>query len=125
MQAAGWRVFRTPLIWVNPSAMRAPWPEHGPQRKYQLILYAIKGDKSVNQLYRDVIVYSSDENLGHQAQKPVGLYRDLFSAARGQGTLFLTRSEARALCCQLRTSLSAERPISKRMPKRTGSRSGV
>ena len=89
MQAAGWRVFRTPLIWVNPSAMRAPWPEHGPQRKYQLILYAIKGDKSVNQLYPDVLVYSSDENLGHQAQKPVGLYSDLLRRSARPGDTVL------------------------------------
>lgn len=73
----GWRVFRTPLIWVNPSGMRAPWPEHGPQRKWQAILYAVKGDKQVTKLYSDVLVYPSEDNLGHPAQKPVALYRDL------------------------------------------------
>lgn len=75
--AAGWRCFRTPLIWHNPSGMRTPWPEHGPQRKWQMILFAIKGDKRVTRIYPDVISVPSDINLGHQAQKPVGLYSDL------------------------------------------------
>jgi DNA modification methylase/ParB-like chromosome segregation protein Spo0J len=72
-----WDVFRTPLIWVNPTAMRAPWPEHGPQRKWQMILYAVRGKKTVTRLYSDVLTYPSDQNLGHQAQKPVALYEDL------------------------------------------------
>lgn len=76
-ERAGWKVFRTPIVWVNPTAMRAPWPQHGPQRKYQLILYAMKGDKHVNKLYPDVIVAPSDVNLNHHAQKPVGLFVDL------------------------------------------------
>lgn len=74
---AGWKVFRTPFIWVNPTAMRAPWPEHGPQRKWQAILFATKGNRTVTRLYSDVLTYPSDPNLGHQAQKPVALYSDL------------------------------------------------
>ena len=76
---AGWKCFRTPLIWENPKAMRAPWanPVCGPQRKYQLILYAMKGERLVNRLASDVVSYPSDENLGHQAQKPVELYTEL------------------------------------------------
>lgn len=76
---AGWRVFRTPLVWVNPTAARAPWPEHGPQRKYQICLYAVKGDKPVTRIYPDTVIYPSDENLNHQAQKPVALYADLLN----------------------------------------------
>src|SRR5205807_10013247 len=38
MLADGWKVFRTPLIWVNQTAMRAPWPDQGPQRKWQMVL---------------------------------------------------------------------------------------
>jgi site-specific DNA-methyltransferase (adenine-specific) len=74
---AGWRVFRTPLVWVNPTSNRAPWPEHGPQRKYQIAMFAVKGDRPVTKIYPDVLVYPSDENLNHQAQKPVALYQDL------------------------------------------------
>lgn len=81
----GWKVFRTPLIWVNPSAMRAPWPEQGPQRKYQVLLYAVKGNRPVTRLYSDVLTYSSDENLNHPAQKPVDLYIDLLRRSVNPG----------------------------------------
>lgn len=74
---AGWRVFRTPLVWVNPTSNRAPWPEHGPQRKYQIALFAVKGNRPVTKVMPDVLTYPSDENLNHQAQKPVGLFQDL------------------------------------------------
>lgn len=77
MQLAGWRVFRTPLIWHDPNKSRAPWPEHGPQRKYEIILFAVKGKKRVTRLYGDLITYTADTNLGHAAQKPVALYIDL------------------------------------------------
>lgn len=81
----GWKVFRTPFIAVNPTAMRAPWPDKGPQRKWQMILYAIKGDKHVNQLRPDVLSYPSDDNLNHHAQKPVALYQDLLSRSCNPG----------------------------------------
>lgn len=86
---AGWRVFRTPIIWHNPTAMRAPWPEHGPQRKYQLCLYAVKGDRRVAKLAPDLITYTSDDNLGHQAQKPVDLYSDLLRRSARAGDTVL------------------------------------
>lgn len=76
-QNSGWRPFRTPIIWHKPSGMRAPWPEHGPQRKYEVILYANKGNRPVTRLYPDLIAYPPDPNLGHQAQKPVALFQDL------------------------------------------------
>lgn len=77
LASAGWRVFRTPLIWFKPAAFRAPWPEHGPQRKYECIVYAVKGNRPVNALAGDVIECPPDKNLGHNAQKPVALYREL------------------------------------------------
>ena len=73
----GWRVHRTPLVNYKLDGNRAPWPEHGPQRKYELILYAIKGNKKVTRLYSDVIETRGDENLGHGAQKPVELFKNL------------------------------------------------
>lgn len=72
-----WQVFRTPLIWFNPGGSRAPWPDQGPQRKYQVILYAVKGKRPVTKLYGDVLTYPNDPNLGHPAQKPVLLLADL------------------------------------------------
>ena len=85
MTAAGWRCFRTPLIWFKPSAARAPWPDRGPQRKYELILFAVKGERNVTKMLGDVLQYNSDENLGHMAQKPVDLYRDLLSRSARAG----------------------------------------
>ena len=79
LEASGWRVFRTPLVWFKPSAFRAPWPDQGPQRKYELILYAVKGDLKTTKLGGDVLQYAPDGNVGHNAQKPVDLLRDLLS----------------------------------------------
>jgi site-specific DNA-methyltransferase (adenine-specific) len=75
----GWRVFRTPLIWYKPSAFRAPWPEQGPQRKYECVVYAVKGNLKCTTLAGDVITCPPDDNLGHNAQKPVALIRDLLA----------------------------------------------
>ena len=86
---AGWRVFRTPLVWVNPTSNRAPWPEHGPQRKYQVCLFAVKGDRRVTKVMPDVLTYPSDQNLNHQAQKPVALYQDLLVRSVGPGDTVL------------------------------------
>jgi len=89
LSVAGWKCFRTPFIWVNPNGMRAPWPEAGPQRKWQMCLYAVKGDKTVTRLYSDVLTYGSDENLGHPAQKPVALYTDLLRRSVRPGDVVL------------------------------------
>jgi site-specific DNA-methyltransferase (adenine-specific) len=86
---SGWKPFRTPLIWVNPSSQRAPWPDQGPHRKYQLILYATKGNRHVKVLRPDVLTFPSDDNLNHQAQKPVGLFADLLSRSCGPGDTVL------------------------------------
>ena len=86
---AGWWVFRTPLIWHKPAGMRAPWPEHGPQRKYETILYAVKGKRPVLKMAPDVVAFPPDTNLGHAAQKPVALFEDLLrrSVLPGQSVL--------------------------------------
>ena len=75
----GWNVFRTPFIWHKPHASRAPWPYTGPQRKYEMILYAVKGEKKANHIAGDVLSYSADPQMNHPAQKPVALYKDLLS----------------------------------------------
>lgn len=86
---AGWRVHRTPLIWTKPQAHRVPWPEQGPRRHYELIAYAVKGDRPVNFIGPDVISAALDDNLGHPAQKPVALYKELLrrSARPGDNVL--------------------------------------
>lgn len=85
----GWTPFRTPLIWFKPSAFRAPWPEKGPQRKYECILYAVRGDLKCLRLGGDVLQHSPDENLGHPAQKPVALLKDLLSRSVRPGMKIL------------------------------------
>lgn len=103
----GWKCFRTPLIWHKPGGIRAPWPQHGPHRKWEMILYAVKGDRPVTKLFPDLVSYSSDSNLGHSAQKPVALYEDLLKRSvrpgdkvldpfMGTGPIFLA---AHALKC--------------------------
>lgn len=77
VEANEWKVFRTPLIWFKPSAFRAPWPDKGPQRKYECILYAVRGELKSTILAGDVITQGPDENLGHPAQKPVALITEL------------------------------------------------
>ena len=77
--AAGWSVFRTPLIWYKKAGMRAPWPFEGPQRKYETLLYAIKGRRPTLKMAGDVLDFPPDINLGHAAQKPVALYQELLS----------------------------------------------
>jgi site-specific DNA-methyltransferase (adenine-specific) len=89
VSASGWKTHRTPIVYVNPNGMRAPWPQHGPQRKWQLILYAIKGEKYAKRLAPDVITCTSDPNLGHPATKPVKLLVDLLSRSCAAGDTVL------------------------------------
>ena len=89
MTAAGWDVFRTPLIVHKQNSGRVPRPQHGPRRQYELILYAIKGDKPVTHIYPDVIPCTGDDNLGHGAQKPVELYVNLLQRSVRPGDTVL------------------------------------
>jgi len=77
MEAAGWYVFRTPLIAHKLGGGRVPLPDRGPRRCYETILYAIKGKKPVTAILPDVIPCAADDNLGHGAQKPVALFQNL------------------------------------------------
>lgn len=79
LRIAGWRVHRTPLIWTKPHAHRVPWPEHGPRRQWEMILYAVKGQKRVNYIGSDVIESPLDTNLGLAAQKPAALFAELLN----------------------------------------------
>lgn len=82
---AGWHVFRTPWIWLKRGGMRAPWPQEGPQRKYETLLYATKGHRNVLYMAGDVLDYPADKNLGHAAQKPVALFLDLLKRSCNPG----------------------------------------
>lgn len=104
---AGWQVFRTPLIFYKRTGLRMPWT-NGPQRKYECILYAVKGKRPVLKIAGDVLDFSSDVALGHQAQKPVALYTELLSRSilagecvldpfMGSGTIFAAAHELKAI----------------------------
>jgi DNA modification methylase len=74
----GWWVHRTPLVNVKREGGRVPWPEHGPRRCYELVLYAVKGKRPVTAIYRDVFESTLGEDTGgHGAAKPVEAYVDL------------------------------------------------
>jgi DNA modification methylase len=77
-QRAGWWVHRTPLINVKREGGRVPWPEHGPRRCYELVLYAVKGKKPVTAIYKDVFESTLERDTdGHGAAKPVEAYVEL------------------------------------------------
>lgn len=74
---AGFTVFPVPLIWYKGGGM-LPFPDHGPRRTYEAILYAWKGDKRVLSIRNDTILHiPAVRRLRHGAQKPVALYNDL------------------------------------------------
>ena len=89
MTGAGWKVHRTPLVWSNPAGFRAPWPDQGPQRKYELILYAVKGNRKTTKLAGDVLEFTKDKSLGHPAQKPVELLVELLRRSATPGNTVL------------------------------------
>lgn len=89
----GWNCFRTPIVWHKPNGNRTPWVDFGPQRKYELVLYANKGKKPVTRIYPDVVSYTADENIGHHAQKPVALFVDLLRRSVASGDRVLD------ICC--------------------------
>lgn len=104
MRAVGWRVFRTPLIHVKINAFRAPWPNHGPRRTYECILFAIRGDRPVIRMAPDVTETPSPDETIHGAAKPVPLYVELLSRScqpgdriydpfAGSGTIFPAAKE--------------------------------
>lgn len=108
LQEVGWYVHRTPLINYKLDGSRVPLPEHGPQRKWELVLYAIKGWRKVTRIYSDVIETRGDANLAHGAQKPVALYENLLKRSvrpgdtvidpfAGTGTIF---PAAHSLLCK-------------------------
>lgn len=97
---ADWNPWTPPLIWAKSNGM-LPRPEHGPRRTYELILYAIKGNRPVvHSGAPDVISIPQEPEQVHAAQKPRELYRELISRScypgdsifdpfAGRGTVFL------------------------------------
>lgn len=89
VRKAGWRPHRTPIINYKTDGNRIPWPTQGPQRKWEMILYAIKGDKPTTGVFPDIMLTKGDENFGHGAQKPVAMYQDLLRRSVRPGDVIL------------------------------------
>lgn len=85
LQSVGWRVHRTPLINAKKDANRVPWPQQGPRRSYELVLYAVRGTKPTTAIYSDVFETVGDENLGHGAQKPIMFWENLLRRSARPG----------------------------------------
>lgn len=85
----GWEVHRTPIVNIKKDGSRVPWPYWGPQRKWEIILYAMKGKKPVTKIYPDYMETLGDDNLGHGAQKPVSMYLDLLKRSITPGDKIL------------------------------------
>lgn len=78
LRAVGWKVFRTPLIWHRPTGFRLPWITQGPQRKYETIVYAVKGTRPVNMVAPDCFtLQSAGQGLGYSAAKPWEVFYEL------------------------------------------------
>lgn len=98
LDAYGWDVWPKPLIWVKDQG-HLPRPHHGPRYMYEMIIYALRGDKLTTALYPDVITCPIVKDKVHAAQKPVDLYVDLLKRSTrlgdkvldpfcGSGTIF-------------------------------------
>jgi len=85
MVLANWTVFPTPIIWDKCGSGMLPFPEHGPRRTYEQLLFAYKGDRKTLMVKSDIIRISAVKNLRHGAQKPVALYEDLLGRSAMPG----------------------------------------
>lgn len=72
-----WIVFRTPLIW-NKGSTGYIMRKANIRRGYEMLLFAQRGERSLSQMFQDIISVSNrtEEKL-HAAQKPVELYEQL------------------------------------------------
>lgn len=74
----GWYVFRTPLIWIKSTSGHAPIGAKGFRRKYEMILFASKGNKPFERVTADCFeIAKSPRQKTHAAEKPVELYEYL------------------------------------------------
>ena len=75
----GWYIWPTPLIWHKLNKGHAPQPKRGPSRRYEAILYAVRGNREVRKTGSDVLPYAVPDSREHAAGKPHMLYSELLS----------------------------------------------
>lgn len=86
----GWKIWPWPLIWYKGANIGIlPWPDKGPRRTYEAILFAVKGDKRVKAVAPDVITVQHDSTTERGAHKPVALYAELIHRSCGAGEYIL------------------------------------
>lgn len=73
-----WKVFPTPLIWNKQNIGHTPQPGFF-SRRYECILFAQKGNRTLNGARSDVFDFPGMKNKIHAAQKPRELYEELLS----------------------------------------------
>ena len=105
-----WKVFRTPLIWVRKNRGHIPWGTGYFQRNYDMLLFASKGNKHLNQVHSDVLEASYEQSdSGHGARKPTLLYEKLIKMTCipdnkvidptcGSGTVFMAAQKTFTEC---------------------------
>ena len=78
LSASGWRVWPWPLIyWRGPTSGVVPWPEHGPRRTFECLVFAIKGNRRTLGVFPDVLIHNGRDDEDRGAHKPTSLYADL------------------------------------------------
>lgn len=89
--AAGWTVWGRPIIWKKSNEGIRPRGINGFAYTYEILLFATKGEKWLNQSINDVIeVYKVDRNERiHGAQKPVELLEKLIKISTYPGETVL------------------------------------
>lgn len=107
-QRMGWSTWRTPIIWYKGDTGSAPWGRAGFIRTYEVMLFAVKGQKElILPGGPDVIGFSRvkrNERV-HAAEKPVDLLRQLLSISTLPGEVVLDP------CCGSGNIITAARYI--------------
>lgn len=107
LDLAGWKVFRTPLVWNSGTSGHVPNQKVGIRRNYELILFAYRDtDRGLAQILDDVIKINQKSGAGeaHGAAKPTELYELLLRMSAlpgdrvldptcGSGTIFRAAHE--------------------------------
>lgn len=117
LESAGWSPCKFPIIWWKQGKAMAPDITRWPKRTYEVIVYAIKGDKPPLKVAGDVIATSYGSDL-QQAEKPKELYVELLSRSClegsqvidpfcGSGVIFTAAEELK--CYATGIELDAER----------------
>lgn len=87
----GWVPFRTPIIWDKLQPGIGPWQTEGFQRRYELILFATKGQAGLRAPMPDILQHRrvDPKFRVHGAQKPTSLLESLIDATTIPGDLII------------------------------------